>query len=175
MIFVNMVALLAYNLLQRQIQQQGLQMTTRRLIERLEHLSVIETHCWDGSSLRRLTPVDADLMGILEQVAVALDELVQSVAGPSACASASRQTARLGCCPNCADLSGGAVRLLPKNRTTTIIHSSTLLPGFQLFWAEIPLKIAMSRLPNASVLSLYSVFKVRNVGLMIHSPRSLLW
>ncbi len=84
MIFVNMVALLAYNLLQRQIQQQGLQMTTRRLIERLEHLSVIETHCWDGSSLRRLTPVDADLMGILAQVAVALDELVQSVAGPSA-------------------------------------------------------------------------------------------
>jgi hypothetical protein len=82
MIFVNMVALLAYNLLQRQIQQQGLQMTTRRLIERLEHLSVIETHCWDGSSLRRLTPVDPDLLGILEQVAVALEQLVQSVAGP---------------------------------------------------------------------------------------------
>jgi len=84
MIFVNMVALLAYNLLQRQIRQQGLQMTTRRLIERLEPLTVIETHCWDGSSLRRLTPVDAELMGILEQVAVALDELVQTVAGPSA-------------------------------------------------------------------------------------------
>jgi len=83
MIFVNMVALLAYNLLQRQIQQQGVQMTTRRLIERLEHLSVIETHCWDGSSLRRLTPVDADLVDILEQVAVALDQLVQSVAGPN--------------------------------------------------------------------------------------------
>ena len=82
MIFINMVALLAYNLLQRQIQQQGVPMTTRRLLERLEHLSVIETHCWDGSSLRRLSPVDPDLMGILEQVAVALEELVQGVAGP---------------------------------------------------------------------------------------------
>jgi len=83
MIFVNMVALLAYNLLQRQIRQQGVQMTTRCLIERLAHLSVIETQCWDGSSLRRLTPVDADLVGILEQVAVALDQLVQRVAGPN--------------------------------------------------------------------------------------------
>ena len=35
LLLLNMVALLAYNLLQRQIQQQGLQMTTRRLIERL--------------------------------------------------------------------------------------------------------------------------------------------
>lgn len=82
MIFVNMVALLTYNLLQRQIRQQGVQTTTRRLIERLEHLSVIETYCWDGSSLRRLTPVDADLVGILAQVAVALEQLVQDVAGP---------------------------------------------------------------------------------------------
>ena len=84
MIFVNMVALLVYNLLQRQIRQQGLQMTTRRLLERLEHLSVIETHCWDGSSLRRLSPVDPELVGILEQVALALEHLVQTVAGPSA-------------------------------------------------------------------------------------------
>lgn len=83
MIFVNMLALLVYNLLQRQLRQQGLQMTTRRLLERLEHLSVIETHCWDGSSLRRLSPVDPDLVGILEQVALALEQLVQSVAGPS--------------------------------------------------------------------------------------------
>jgi transposase len=84
MIFVNMVALLTYNLLQRQLQQQGLQMTTRRLIERLQHLSVIETRCWDGSALRRLTPVDVELMGILNQVAGALDQLVQTVAGPTA-------------------------------------------------------------------------------------------
>lgn len=82
MIFINMLALLAYNLLQRQIQQQGLQMTTRRLIQRLDQLTVIETHCWDGSSLRRLTPLDPELAHILHHVAAALDDLMQTVAGP---------------------------------------------------------------------------------------------
>ncbi len=79
MLFINMVALLAYTLLQRQMRQQGLQMTTRRLLQRLEQLSVIETYCWDGSSLRRLTPVDADLVTLLQMVAAALDTLVQTV------------------------------------------------------------------------------------------------
>ncbi|MDO8263339.1 MAG: IS1634 family transposase [Gallionella sp.] len=83
MLFVNMVALLAYNLLQRQMQKQGMQMTTRRLIQRLDQLTVIETHCWDGSSLRRFTPVDPALTAILELVFVALADLVQTVAGPS--------------------------------------------------------------------------------------------
>ena len=84
MIFVNMLALLVYNLLQRQIQQQGLQLTTRRLIQRLDQLTVIETRCWDGSSLRRLTPMDPELAFILEQVAVALDALFETVVGSSA-------------------------------------------------------------------------------------------
>lgn len=83
MLFVNMLALLAYNLLQRQMQKQGLPMTTRRLIQRLDQLTVIETHCWDGSSLRRFTPVDPALTAILELVLVALADLVQTVAGPS--------------------------------------------------------------------------------------------
>ena len=80
MLFVNMVALLAYTLLQRQLQQQGLHMTTRRLIQRLEQLTLIETRCWDGSSLRRLTPLDPDLVALLQLVATALDDLVQAVA-----------------------------------------------------------------------------------------------
>ncbi len=80
MLFINMVALLAYTLLQRQMRQQGLQLTTRRLIERLEPLTLIETHCWDGSSLRRLTPLDPDLVALLQLVAAALDDLVQTVA-----------------------------------------------------------------------------------------------
>lgn len=79
MLFVNMLALLAYTVLERQIRQQGLQMTTRRLIHRLEQLTVIETHCWDGSSLRRLTPLDPDLLVLLQLVAAALDDLVQVV------------------------------------------------------------------------------------------------
>ena len=79
MLFVHMVALLAYTLLQRQMRQQGLSLTTRRLIQRLEPLCVIETRCWDGSSLRRLSPVDPDLLALLQLVAAALDDLVQTV------------------------------------------------------------------------------------------------
>jgi transposase len=79
MLFINMVALLAYSLLQRQIQQQGLQMTTRRLIQRLDQLTLIETRCHDGSRLHRLTPIDPELVALLQLVAVALDEMVQVV------------------------------------------------------------------------------------------------
>jgi transposase len=77
MLFINMVALLAYTLLQRQLQQQGLQMTTRRLIQRLDRLTLIETRCWDGSRLHRLTPIDPELVAILQLVAAALDEMMQ--------------------------------------------------------------------------------------------------
>ena len=75
---LNMLALLAYSLLERQLRQQGLQLTTRQLIKRLQHLSLIETHCHDGSCLRRLTPVDPAISLILQLVAVALDDLVQA-------------------------------------------------------------------------------------------------
>jgi hypothetical protein len=80
MLFINLLALLAYTLLQRQVRQQGLQLTTRRLLQRLEPLTVIETHCWDGSALRRLAHVEPDLLAVLALVAVALDELIQTAA-----------------------------------------------------------------------------------------------
>ena len=79
MLLLNMLALLAYSLLERQIRQQGLHMTTRQLIKRLENLVIIETHCHDGSCLRRLSPVDSACDHILQLVAVALNELMQSV------------------------------------------------------------------------------------------------
>jgi hypothetical protein len=79
MLFVHMVALLAYTILQRQMRQRGLSVTTRRLIQRLEPLCVIETRCWDGSSLRRLSPAHPDLLALLQLVATALDTLVQTV------------------------------------------------------------------------------------------------
>jgi transposase len=82
MLFINMVALLAYTLLQRQIQQQGLPMTTRRLIQRLDQLTLIETRCYDGSRLHRLTPIEPELVAILQQVAVALDELMRVIVRP---------------------------------------------------------------------------------------------
>ena len=79
MLFLNMIALLAYTILQRQMQQRGIQLTTRRLIQLLEPLTIIETTCWDGSSLRRLTPDDPDLLVLLELVAGSLNDLVQAV------------------------------------------------------------------------------------------------
>jgi transposase len=80
MLLLNMLALLAYSLLERQLRQQGLQLTTRQLIKRLQHLSLIEIHCHDGSCLRRLTPVDPAVIPILQLVAVVLDELLQTPA-----------------------------------------------------------------------------------------------
>ncbi len=69
-LFINMVALLAYTILERQVKQAGLMITTRRIIEQLDELAVIETHCWDGSYLIRMTPLtpeQADLLQILIQ------------------------------------------------------------------------------------------------------------
>lgn len=76
MLLLNMIALLAYSLLERQVRQNGLQMTTRQIIRRLEGLSLIATHCHDGSCLRRLTPVEPEVACILELVAQALDDLL---------------------------------------------------------------------------------------------------
>lgn len=73
MLLINMLALLAYSTLERQVRQRGLQMTTRRIIEKLESLDVIETSCVDGSRLLRLVPVKVEqalILEILEKVLV---------------------------------------------------------------------------------------------------------
>lgn len=75
MLLINMLALLAYNLLEREMRQHGLHLTTRRLIQQLEDLTVIETQCWDGSVLQRLTPVSEEqrqLITFLSQLVAAL-------------------------------------------------------------------------------------------------------
>ena len=78
MLLLNMLALLAYALLERQVRQQGLTLTTRQLIKRLEPLSLIETRCHDGSCLYRLTPLDPALLPLLDLVALALADLFQA-------------------------------------------------------------------------------------------------
>jgi transposase len=75
MLLINMLALLVYSLLERQARQGGLQVTTRRIIQKLESLDVIETHCWDGSRLYRLVPVDAEQAALLQALAHLLAEL----------------------------------------------------------------------------------------------------
>jgi hypothetical protein len=76
MLLVNMLALLAYSLLERQARQNGLQMTARRIIQQLESLDVIETRCWDGSRLCRLVPVDAEQAALLVALRHILAELI---------------------------------------------------------------------------------------------------
>lgn len=75
MLLINMLALLAYSLLERQTRQGGLQMTTRRIIDRLQSLDVVETWCVDGSRLLRLVPLDAEQTMLLQILADVLAEL----------------------------------------------------------------------------------------------------
>lgn len=75
MLLLNLLALLTYNVLERQARRQGLQLTTRRIIAGLENLTVIETHCWDGSVLVKLTPVDSEQAQLLQALAEILETL----------------------------------------------------------------------------------------------------
>jgi transposase len=75
MLLTNMLALLAYSLLERQARQNGLQMTSRRIIAKLQSLAVVETFCWDGSHLIRLVPIDEDQEAILQVLVQVLAEL----------------------------------------------------------------------------------------------------
>jgi len=75
LLLVNMLALLAYSLLERQVQQAGLQITTRRMVEHLEGLTVIETHCCDGSVLRRLTPCTPEQAALVAMLAELLAQV----------------------------------------------------------------------------------------------------
>ncbi len=76
LLLINLLALLVYSLLERQVRSQGLVLTTRRLIEQLESLAVIETHCWDGSVLCRLTPVNAEQAELLRVLSDIIAEIV---------------------------------------------------------------------------------------------------
>jgi len=75
LLLVNMLALLAYSLLERQVQQAGLHVTTRRIVEQLEGATVIETHCRDGSILRRLTPLTAEQAALFTILAALLAQI----------------------------------------------------------------------------------------------------
>jgi hypothetical protein len=74
MLLVNMLALLTYSILERQLRQRGLPLTTRRLIEQLATLAVIETHCWDGSVLLRLLPLTPQQQQLVPLLAALLPD-----------------------------------------------------------------------------------------------------
>jgi len=75
MLLINMLALLAYSLLERQARHHGLTLTTRRIIAKLQSLDVVETVCWDGSALLRLAPVDEKQALLLQALALVVAEL----------------------------------------------------------------------------------------------------
>lgn len=75
MLLLHMLALLTYNVLQRQARQHGLNLTTRRIIAALESLTVIETHCWDSSVLVRLAPVSEEQVQLLQALAQVLKDM----------------------------------------------------------------------------------------------------
>ena len=70
MLLVNLIALLAYSLLERQAQQSGLGLTARRIIEQLSTLQVQLLEAWDGSqtcSWQETTPGQGQLLTLLLQ------------------------------------------------------------------------------------------------------------
>jgi transposase len=75
LLLVNMIALLAYSLLERQMRQSGLNLTTRRLIEKLDNLHLIETYYLDGSGGRRLSPIAPEQLALFETLADLLTDL----------------------------------------------------------------------------------------------------
>ena len=74
MLLLNMLALLAYSLLEREMQSRGVHLTTRKIIEKLDNLSVIESSFGDGSTLYRIVPIDEAQEILLECLAQILNE-----------------------------------------------------------------------------------------------------
>ena len=85
LLLIQLLALLTYSLLERQAHQHGLPLTTRRIIAALEQLTVIETRCWDGSRLWRLTPVDAEQEALLQVLQVMVQSLYAPYCPPTLC------------------------------------------------------------------------------------------
>jgi len=77
MIFINMVALLAYNMLQRQVQQHDLHLTTWQIIRQLDNLVVIETYFIDNSRSLRMADVEPEILHTLAFISQDLSTMVQ--------------------------------------------------------------------------------------------------
>jgi len=77
LLLVNLIALLAYSLLERQAQQQGLGLTARRILERLSTIHVVEVEAWDGSRTCRVSDISPEQRRVLTV-------LLRGVCGPAA-------------------------------------------------------------------------------------------
>jgi len=73
MLLINLIALLAYSLLERQAQQQGVCLTTRRILEQLSSLQVIEIEACDGSRTQLLSDITPDQRRLLTRLRQGLE------------------------------------------------------------------------------------------------------
>ncbi len=74
MLLINLIALLAYSLLERQARQQGLLLTAHRILEQLSGLQVIEVEAWDGSRLQRLSEITPEQERVITLVWLGLSK-----------------------------------------------------------------------------------------------------
>lgn len=65
MLLINLIALLAYSLLERQARQQGLCLTAQRILGGLSNLQVIEVEAWDGSRAQQLSDITVEQRRLL--------------------------------------------------------------------------------------------------------------
>jgi len=79
MTLLNMIALLAYSILERQVRLHGLMLTTRQIIQRLQDVTLIEADFRDGSCMRRITSLTPKTPTLLKSVAAALNDLADGV------------------------------------------------------------------------------------------------
>ena len=73
MLLINLIAVLAYSLLERQARQQGLCLTAHRILEQLSGLQVIEIEAWDGSRLQRLSDITPEQQRVMTWVWLGLN------------------------------------------------------------------------------------------------------
>jgi len=74
MLLINLIALLVYSLLERQAEQHGLCLTTRRILDQLATLQVQEIEAWDDSRTWSLYETAPGQKLLLMQLLLALDE-----------------------------------------------------------------------------------------------------
>lgn len=82
LLLINLIALLAYSLLERQARQQGLLLTAHRILEQLSGLQVIEIEAWDGSHLQRLSDITPDQERVILLVWVGVSQSTAAAVAP---------------------------------------------------------------------------------------------
>lgn len=74
MLLLNMVALLTYSLIEKEIRSRGLHITTRSIIQKLENLTIVRSSFEGGITLYKMVSVDKEQELLLEYLSQILNE-----------------------------------------------------------------------------------------------------